>query len=387
MIKRRFYRHEHVDRDGHSSSSSDSDSDSVSEVQSDREVEPHGETETEEVGVIEDSSDSDADEDDEDGEDSEDEMQQRRFPFSGSDFDKFPSERFSILLYDISAAVHPNIRSSEPIVGAEAKKYGTVNAGDISVDCNDPIQADLIFILKHKSVFKCRLCPKVICLSDETVKRHLSSKAHARFKKQFQVGTLKVMLNSDGEIEEEQETHAERYARIVALAKFIQLKSSGIKFTQEKVRVATTGQEEEEGYFSLPIRMLSRSNNENIEKEEKQEKKPQKTEGKKEKPKEQQDDKQHKTEGKSEKPNVMLKKKANKIEGKTENPKEKRGKKRLKTENKEKPKEEKHEKKRAKTEENTQMPKVEKQEQKRPKTEGTEKPKAKKKKKERKTKG
>lgn len=77
---------------------------------------------------------------------------------------------------DISAAVHGNIRSSQPIAGAEAKKYGKINASDISVDCNDPIQADLSFILKYKSIFKCRLCPKVVCLSEETVKRHLSSK-------------------------------------------------------------------------------------------------------------------------------------------------------------------------------------------------------------------
>lgn len=33
-----------------------------------------------------------------------------------------------------------------------------------------------------------------------------------------------MMLNSDGEIEEEQETHAERYARIVALAEVLKSK-------------------------------------------------------------------------------------------------------------------------------------------------------------------
>lgn len=77
---------------------------------------------------------------------------------------------------DISAAVHRDIKSSQPIAGAEAKKYGKINASDISVDCNDPIQADLSFILKYKSIYKCRLCPNVICLSEQTVKRHLSSK-------------------------------------------------------------------------------------------------------------------------------------------------------------------------------------------------------------------
>ncbi|MQL69805.1 hypothetical protein Taro_002122 [Colocasia esculenta] len=40
---------------------------------------------------------------------------------------------------------------------------------------------------------------------------------HARSKKLLEEGRLKLMLNSDGEIEEEEETHAERHARTVAL--------------------------------------------------------------------------------------------------------------------------------------------------------------------------
>ncbi|KAJ0961494.1 hypothetical protein J5N97_001998 [Dioscorea zingiberensis] len=38
------------------------------------------------------------------------------------------------------------------------------------------------------------------------------------FQKLLGEGRLKLMLNSDGEIEEEQETHAERHARTLALA-------------------------------------------------------------------------------------------------------------------------------------------------------------------------
>lgn len=84
----------------------------------------------------------------------------------------------------------------------------------------DPIQAELDnCILKCKAVFKCRLCPRIVCLSEDTVKAHLSSKRHARSKKLLGEGRLKLMLNSDGEIEEDQETHAERHSRIVALAK------------------------------------------------------------------------------------------------------------------------------------------------------------------------
>ncbi|KAL6007401.1 hypothetical protein ACLOJK_032898 [Asimina triloba] len=73
-------------------------------------------------------------------------------------------------------------------------------------------------VLKCKSVFKCRLCPRIVCLSEETLKAHLNSKRHARSKKLLSEGRLKFMLNSDGEIEEDLETHAERHARTMALA-------------------------------------------------------------------------------------------------------------------------------------------------------------------------
>ncbi|XP_068643682.1 uncharacterized protein [Aristolochia californica] len=73
-------------------------------------------------------------------------------------------------------------------------------------------------VLRCKSVFKCRLCPRIICLNENTLKAHLQSKRHARSKKLLDEGRLKLMLNSDGEIEEDQETHAERHARMIALA-------------------------------------------------------------------------------------------------------------------------------------------------------------------------
>ncbi|XP_020591532.1 uncharacterized protein LOC110032293 isoform X3 [Phalaenopsis equestris] len=82
-----------------------------------------------------------------------------------------------------------------------------------------PIQTNISnFILKFKSVFKCRLCPRILCLNEDAVGAHLSSKRHAGSKKLHDEGRLKLMLNSDGELEEEQETHAERHARILALS-------------------------------------------------------------------------------------------------------------------------------------------------------------------------
>ncbi|XP_057979717.1 uncharacterized protein LOC131165713 isoform X2 [Malania oleifera] len=73
-------------------------------------------------------------------------------------------------------------------------------------------------ILKCKSVFKCKLCPKIVCLTEETLRAHLKSKRHARSEKLLKEGRLKLMLNSDGELEEEEETHSERHARIINLA-------------------------------------------------------------------------------------------------------------------------------------------------------------------------
>lgn len=76
-------------------------------------------------------------------------------------------------------------------------------------------------VVMCKNVLKCRLCPKTLCLTAETMRAHLSSKKHARSLKHLEEGKLKLMLNSDGEEEEQGETHAERYARTVASAQEI----------------------------------------------------------------------------------------------------------------------------------------------------------------------
>uniref|UniRef100_A0A2P2M5H4 Uncharacterized protein MANES_01G113800 n=2 Tax=Rhizophora mucronata TaxID=61149 RepID=A0A2P2M5H4_RHIMU len=72
-------------------------------------------------------------------------------------------------------------------------------------------------ILKCKSVFKCRICPRIVCLNEESMKAHLNSKRHARSEKLLKENRLKAVLNNDGEIEN-QETPAEMHARVVALA-------------------------------------------------------------------------------------------------------------------------------------------------------------------------
>nr|GMC63986.1 ribosome biogenesis protein ERB1 [Ipomoea batatas] len=66
------------------------------------------------------------------------------------------------------------------------------------------------YILKCKSVFKCRICPRVVCLSDETLRTHLNSKRHARSEKLLKEGRLKLMLDDRGKIGEEEEHSPKR---------------------------------------------------------------------------------------------------------------------------------------------------------------------------------
>lgn len=37
------------------------------------------------------------------------------------------------------------------------------------------------YILQCKSVFKCRICPRIICLSEDTLRDHLQSKVMMHF--------------------------------------------------------------------------------------------------------------------------------------------------------------------------------------------------------------
>ncbi|XP_038878870.1 uncharacterized protein LOC120070798 isoform X4 [Benincasa hispida] len=140
MIKRRFYRLEHGDNDN-ASDSSVSSSDSEPEV---------------------------------DAEESQDDVEVQD---------------------DESCSTSSGLPSTEddPGIGKEIQSLtGT----------QEPLPADVpVCILKCKSVFKCKLCPRVVCLNEETLKAHLKSKRHARSEKLLNDGRLKIMLNNNGEIE------------------------------------------------------------------------------------------------------------------------------------------------------------------------------------------
>ncbi|KAI0513463.1 hypothetical protein KFK09_009485 [Dendrobium nobile] len=209
MIKRRFYKIEHGDNSGSSESSSSDDSDSFTEVEAeeDHEVEEEEEQEENERGRGNDDN-------------------TLRCPSPGSGYESEDSSNnegdddTSDLLTNEENASGGNIKVSMTVgkVPDNEVEIAPEMTG-MTIDPNYLVQTDISnFILKFKSVFKCRLCPRVLCLNEDTVRTHLSSKRHSRSKKLHDEGRLKLMLNSDGELEEEQETHAERHARILAVS-------------------------------------------------------------------------------------------------------------------------------------------------------------------------
>ncbi|XP_075475785.1 uncharacterized protein LOC142511428 isoform X3 [Primulina tabacum] len=173
MIKRRFYRFEHGDRDAPSDSSS-SDSEVEAETNDGTEVEDEEDNEFGEVGEKEIMSSSSG------------------LPTSDDDM---TTENGGL-----------------NIVGSLTRHEGSTNLVD---NRDKPEKNDTEFVmadcvLKCKSVFKCRLCPRIVCLSEESLKAHLNSKRHARSMKLQREGRLKLMLKDDGKIEGE--TELEKHA-------------------------------------------------------------------------------------------------------------------------------------------------------------------------------
>lgn len=218
MIKRRFYRQEHRERDGassDSSSSSDSDLEAQSAPDSDAESQPQPDPEP--------ASDVVAYKDDDDG------HAPLRPQLPSSSSSGYESEDSSANEIDADSAGIPAVDDDNES-GSEGERLsnklalGNENGRIAQALAKDhPLTDDIpTCILRCKSVFKCRLCPKIVCLNMESLRAHLQSKRHARSEKLLNDGRLKRILNSDGEEEvlsdDDGETHAERHARIVALA-------------------------------------------------------------------------------------------------------------------------------------------------------------------------
>ncbi|XP_074284713.1 uncharacterized protein LOC141610401 [Silene latifolia] len=211
MIKRRYYRAEHAERDGaSSSSSSSSDDDSDVEAQ----LSDHHDVHHPPLHPSISSS----------GYESEDS--------SGNEID---ADTSGLITKDDDSESESDKDQLNMISSTRKKNNLTVKTKQeeqmtkqevLPVDGNIPN-----CVLKSKSVFKCRLCPKIVCLNEESLTTHLKSKRHVRSEKLLNDGRLKRFLNSDGEEEEvtddeDGETHAERHARILALAQDSSTKKS-----------------------------------------------------------------------------------------------------------------------------------------------------------------
>ncbi|KAG5227235.1 hypothetical protein OIU77_001494 [Salix suchowensis] len=199
MIKRRFFKAEHGEKDEASSDSSSS---------SDSEAEASGQSEDDVVSEPEDNNESE--DDDTVAEPKEDTESEASLSSSG-----YESEDSSANAIDGDSSDNETEDDRKTLTGIKIRKKQsnfTANKEAVPGDIQD-------CILKCKSVYKCRICPQTICLTEETMRAHLNSKRHARSEKLMKENKLKVMLNSDGEIENmDQETHAERHARTLALA-------------------------------------------------------------------------------------------------------------------------------------------------------------------------
>ncbi|KAJ6707457.1 STRESS RESPONSE PROTEIN [Salix viminalis] len=193
MIKRRFFKAEHGEKDEASSDSSSSSSDSEADA-----------TEQSEDDVVADPEKNSESEDDDTVAEPKEDSESEASSSSG-----YESEDSSANVIDGYSSDDINTRTGIEILKKQSNATAEESVPDDVPDC----------ILKCKSVYKCRICPRIICLTEETMRTHLISKRHARSEKLMKENRLKVMLNSDGEIENmDEETHAERHARTVALA-------------------------------------------------------------------------------------------------------------------------------------------------------------------------
>ncbi|CAN0896640.1 hypothetical protein LINGRAHAP2_LOCUS18614 [Linum grandiflorum] len=186
MIKRQFYRLDHGDNDEPSSdSSSSSDSDADVEVEAAE------------------NSDSDAVSEDADSQD------------GNSTPSGYISEDSSANEIDGD----PSGSTDEDDASEDERRFSKPNdRKGVSTTVKGFAPADMPHcVLQFKSVYRCRICPRIICLTDQTMRVHLASKRHARSEKLLKENRLKVAMNSDGEIEN-QETPAEMNARILAIA-------------------------------------------------------------------------------------------------------------------------------------------------------------------------
>lgn len=206
MIKRQFYHLEHANKDEASDSSSSSDSELEAEATDESEDEAVPEVEGSEDDAVPEVQENDESCSTSSGYESEDS--------SVNEVDLDPS--------DLPISDDDDETGNERQILADSPVSGKLGSKKLEIQSNITGQKESIpedlpdCILKCKSIFKCRICPRIICLNEESLRAHLKSKRHSRSEKLLDEGRLKTMLNSDGEIEN-QETAAEMNARILAI--------------------------------------------------------------------------------------------------------------------------------------------------------------------------
>lgn len=192
MIKRRFYKLEHGDRDAPSESSSSSDSLFEAEATEDEEEEEEEndndtKEEDDDVAPLTGGNESSSGYESEDSSANEVNLDSSGLPTSDEDVTTLKDTKFA-----------GETASSEKVI-AESD-----NMQNNSIPEENEIRSDASdYVLKCKSVYRCRLCPRIVCLTVQTLIAHLKSKRHARSEKLLKEGRLKLMLNEDGKIEGE----------------------------------------------------------------------------------------------------------------------------------------------------------------------------------------
>lgn len=180
MIKRRFYRLDHDDRDA-----SDPSSSSDSEIEAEASEEESEDDAIAEVKQEDEAGSTSSGYESEDGSGNVVDVNSSGLLFSEDDAGII-NERQKLFNREL-----PSERDSEV---SRRKSTVLVEKKPLPVDMPS-------YVLQCKSVFKCRICPTVICLTEDTLRDHLQSKRHARSEKLLSEGRLKAMLNSYGEIE------------------------------------------------------------------------------------------------------------------------------------------------------------------------------------------
>ncbi|KAL8472653.1 hypothetical protein ACS0TY_029749 [Phlomoides rotata] len=165
MIKRRFYRLDHSNRDAASGSDSSS---------SDSYLEPEASDESHETEI-------------EDGDEEENVVSDVRVKGEASSSSGYESEDSSVNEVNLDSSGLPTSDDDAAAQNGVQNMLGSfadVETNSLLAGAHNSPEKDgktdfdtADCVIKCKSVFKCRLCPRIVCLSEDTIKAHLSSKA------------------------------------------------------------------------------------------------------------------------------------------------------------------------------------------------------------------